>query len=99
MTGFLQRWAREAPLAATVSDLVVVKRTSPDPASESKLADANFPATGDVEAIQEIAGLLAAAYQRFARVPRLPVKPANHLGQDALALSPGQSVHECDRIL
>src|SRR5258706_7798679 len=50
------------------------------------------------EALHKVAGLLAAAYQRFVGVPRVPVNPANNLPQDGLALSAGQSVHECDRI-
>jgi hypothetical protein len=41
------------------------------------------------EALQEIAGLLAAAYQRFARVTRVPANPAGNLAQDGLALSGG----------
>jgi|ERR1019366_1791295 len=44
-----------------------------------------------VEALREVAGLLATAYQRRQRIRRIPEAAADA----ELALSGGQSVHEC----
>ncbi len=47
--------------------------------------------TTTVEALREVAGLLAIAYQRRQRIRRIPEAEADA----ELALSAGQSVHEC----
>jgi hypothetical protein len=68
----------------------------PIAADQAPQSRANRLTDPDTEALQKIAGLLAVAYQRFARVPRVSSNPANNLAQDPLALSGAQSVHECD---
>jgi hypothetical protein len=96
MTEFLQRWACKEPLIGTVSDQSAAKRPLVHSVRDSDKAVVNFAKPDTGKAIQEIAVFLAEAYQRFARVPIVPLNPANNLNRDALALSADQSVHECD---
>jgi hypothetical protein len=44
-------------------------------------------------AFQEIAGLLAAAYQRYAKIQRIRPDPTEGPVNRELAIRPGQSVH------
>ena len=46
-----------------------------------------------VEALQEVADLLAVAYQRYRKIQRLPVNPPEDAVNGELAISGGQSVH------
>jgi len=51
-----------------------------------------------VQALDRIASLLAAAYRRYSGIRRMPVDESDNLPGDELALSTGQSVHECDAV-
>ena len=46
-----------------------------------------------VEALQEVADLLAVAYQRYRKIQRLPVNPPEDAVNRELAIPGGQSVH------
>ena len=50
-----------------------------------------------VEAIQEVASLLAVAYLRYQKIQRVPVDPPTDSVNRELAIVSGQSVHGGDR--
>ena len=63
------------------------------------LRDSTEPGLGpeDSENLHEVASLLAVAYQRFLRIPKVPVDQAFCATPAGVALSAGPSVHEGGR--
>jgi hypothetical protein len=74
-----------AELVRRKAELASVLESDPGyPSSEGPIA---------ARAFREVAGLLAVAYQRYAKIQRIPVDQPKEAALQPLALSEGKSVH------